>query len=418
MSSTFAPIDAATISALNAGGERALEQIFREHYPWLLERALERLKGENAAAPRLITATVRELWDERDGFHSSAEIEAFFNEELRHRARAIRARMTAVHRFEKAEGVHVAPPTTTPTADQLWAEVAADLHKPQVDPATAAKRRREHRSHEVAEHIQTVTERANWKMPVILIAVAAVVALGAAQIFGKVARADVINQMLGAATAQQVSTRAGQLGSVTLADNSTARLAPETRLVIVESFGTDYRTLTVAGSAVFNVTAGNAEDFEARLGDVSVFSKGGVFSVRDYGEEMTRMVRADSGDLHLMVGGTSHNLKSGEAVSISRTGEITTPDAAVVAQELSWTADRLTLRDVSASTAIQSLWRWYGMDVTLADSSAAARVVSIDVPLGQSQAAIAAVEGAAQLRFELVDRKMIFQSAAAPARRR
>src|SRR5690606_30928526 len=101
MSATFAPIDQATISALNAGGERALEQIFREHYDWILERAYERLKGENAAAPKLIVNTVRELWEERDGFHSSAEIEAFFNEEFRHRSRAIRARMTAVHRFEK-----------------------------------------------------------------------------------------------------------------------------------------------------------------------------------------------------------------------------------------------------------------------------------------------------------------------------
>src|SRR5690606_36263114 len=155
-------------------------------------------------------------WEERDGFHSSAEIEAFCNEEFRHRSRAIRARMTAVHRFEKAEGVHVAPPASPPTADQVWNEIATELHRPVVDPVTAAKRRRENRSHDVAEHIQTVTQRAAWKTPVIIVAVAAVVALATAWWYGQKSRADVINQMLGSAEAMQVNTRAGQLGSATL----------------------------------------------------------------------------------------------------------------------------------------------------------------------------------------------------------
>lgn len=413
MSSTFAPIDAATISALNAGGERALEQIFREHYPWILEKALERLKGENAAAPRLISATVRELWEERDGFHSSAEIEAFFNEELRHRARAIRARMTAVHRFEKAEGVHVAPPSAAPTSDQVWTEIAAELHKPQVDAATVAKRRREHRSEVVAEHIQAVTERANWKTPLIVAVVATFVALGGAYVMNKKSHADVINEMLGSADAQQVTTRAGQLGSVTLADNSTARVGPETRLVIVDEFGSDYRTLNVAGTAVFSVASGNAQEFEARIGDASVFSKGGAFTVRDFADEASRLVRADTGSLRVVTSGGERTLAAGEVLAIDRAGAVSTPDAAIAAQELAWTANRLVIRDVNLAEAVQRLWRWYGMDVTLADSTAALRSISLDVPLESSQAAIAAIEGAAEVRFQWVEGKMTFQSARA-----
>lgn len=413
MSATFAPIDQATISALNAGGERALEQIFREHYPWLLERALERLKGENAAAPKLIVNTMREFWEERDGFHSSAEIEAFFNEEFRHRARAVRARMTAVHRFEKAEGVHVAPPATPPDADQLWTEIAAELHKPVVDAATAAKRRREHRSHEVAEHIHTVTQRAAWKTPAIIAVVATVVALASAWWFGQKSRADVINQMLGAAEARQVNTRAGQLGSTTLSDNSTVQLGPETRLVIVDRFGSDYRTLSVAGTASFSVASGNANAFEARIGDVSVFSDGGAFTVRDYADEMHRIVRADSGSLRVVVAGDERTLAQGSAVTIDRSGAMTDADAATAERELAWTAGRLVMRDVTAADAVQALWRWYGMDVTLTDSTTATRSVSLDVPLGSSQAALSAIEGAAQLRFQWVDGKMTLQ----PARR-
>lgn len=409
MSATFAPIDQATISALNAGGERALEQIFREHYDWILERAYERLKGENAAAPKLIVNTVRELWEERDGFHSSAEIEAFFNEEFRHRSRAIRARMTAVHRFEKAEGVHVAPPASPPTADQVWNEIATELHRPVVDPVTAAKRRRENRSHDVAEHIQTVTQRAAWKTPVIIVAVAAVVALATAWWYGQKSRADVINQMLGSAEAMQVNTRAGQLGSATLADNSTARLGPETRLVIVDRFGGNYRTLSVSGTAAFEVSSGNANEFEARLGDVSVFSSGGAFSVRDYADEMVRTVRAESGALRLEVGGNSRTLAEGSAVTIDRSGTVTEVDAATAERELAWTGGRLVLRNVTVADAMQALWRWYGMDASVTDDAAAGRSVSIDVPLDSRQAAISALEGAAQLRFSYVDGKMTFQ---------
>ena len=105
MPTPFAPIDAETITALNKGDEKALERIFRTHYDVLLERALERLSDEKAAAPRLVASVVRELWEERAGFHSTAEIEGFVNEEFRNRARAVRSRMAAVHRFEKTEGV-------------------------------------------------------------------------------------------------------------------------------------------------------------------------------------------------------------------------------------------------------------------------------------------------------------------------
>lgn len=409
MSSTFSPIDPATISALNAGGERELEQIFREHYAWILERALERLKGENAAAPRLIISTVREFWEERDGFHSSAEIEAFFSEELRHRARAIRARMTAVHRFEKAEGVHVAPPATPPTADQLWTEISAGLHQPLVDVAAAAKKRREHRSHEVAEHISTVAQRGAWKTPVIIATVATIVAVVGAWWLTQSSRAEVVNQLLGSAEAETIDTRAGQTGSAQLSDNSTARLAPETRLIVVPRFGRDYRTLSVAGAAQFTVAPDGAHPFEARLGDITVRSSGGVFTVRDYADEQMRLIRADEGEIEVRLPSGDRNLAAGEALKIGRDGTAEAPSDAEALQGFAWTDARLVLRDVSVEQAAQHFWRWYGMDISVPDSAVAARTLSLSVPLESSQGAIAAVEGAAQVSFAWVDGRMTFQ---------
>ena len=418
MPSSFTPIDPATITALNAGGERALEQIFRANYTFLLEKALERLKGERAAAPRLITATMRELWDERDGFHSSAEIEAFFNEEFRHRARAVRARMAAVHRFEKAEGVAVPPPAEPPTADQLWNEIATALHQPVVDPATAAKRRREHSSHEVAEHINTVAQRGNWRTPAIIVAVATVVALSAAWWASRESRVAMVNELLGSPDAEAITTRAGQVGNATLGDGTGAQIGPETRLVIVPRFGRDYRALSVSGAASFAVAPGGAHDLEARVGDITVRSTGGTFAVRDYADESYRLIRATDGPLRVRTTRGEQTLAAGQALYVPRDGnEARTPTEAEAAQGFGWTEGRLVLRDVTVAAAAQQLWRWYGMDVLVPDSVIAARTLSISAPLESSQAAIAAIEGGASTRFSYVNQQMVF-TAATPARAR
>ena len=61
------------------------------------------------------------------------------------------------------------------------------------------------------------------------------------------------------------------------------------------------------------------------------------------------------------------------------------------------------------SYVVQKLWRWYGMDVTVLDSTKLELPISIDIELGSSQAAISAIETAADLKFEWVDGKMTFQ---------
>jgi ferric-dicitrate binding protein FerR (iron transport regulator) len=393
MSSTFAPVDAATIAGLNAGSEQALEKIFRDNYAWLLDTALVRLKGENAAAPKLLVATVREFWEERDGFHSSAEIEAFFNEEMRHRARAVRSRMAAVHRFEKVEGVHTPPSHAAPSMDAIWNEISTEIHKPIVDAATVAKRRREASAHGVAEHINTVTQRAAWKTPAIIITVATIVALAGSVWFSQRSRAEVITQMLGSADAQLVDARAGQIGSVTLGDQTVARIGPESRLTIVKGFGGEYRTLRVNGTASFAIASGGAQPFDVRLGEVAVTATSGGLTVRDFAEENIRMVRVDSG----------------EALVVDRAGNVSIPDASLVAQELSWTSSRLVINNQPLKDVVQSLWRWYGMDVAVLDSTKLETPISLNVELGSTQDAISAIETAADLKFEWVDGKMTFQ---------
>jgi ferric-dicitrate binding protein FerR (iron transport regulator) len=419
MAQTFPPIDAATIAALNASDEGALERIFRAHHAVLIERANERLKDEPAAAPRLVVATVRELWEEREGFHTSAEIEAFLNEELRHRARAVRARMAAVHRFEKSEGVkgvhHAAP-----TVDQLWAEIRTALHKPPVDAATAAKHRREHAKHDAAEHIGAVGKESSLKGPLVFGGIGLALAVVAMVWMNSASRTTVVSEMLAAAEADAITTRPGQLGSLELSDGTGVRLGAESKLVAVPDFGRKYRTVSLAGSGAFTVPAGSGVPFEARVGEVLVTAggDGGTLSIRDYGDDEFSVIRADAGSARVRSSGGTRELGTGQAVVIARDGSLRDATEEETAEAFAWTEGRLVLRDATVGEVGEGLWRWYGLQVGTPDSAVVARRLSINVPLESSQQAITAVEGGASVRFLWEDNKMVFRDASARPPRR
>ena len=413
MPSTFSPIDPATIAALNAGDERALEQIYRAHHDLLIERATERLKEEPAAVPRLVVAAVRELWEERAGFHSAAEIEVFLHEEFRYRARAIHSRMASVHRFEKTEGVKSAPHVAHPTADQIWADIYAALHKPVVDTATAARDRRERARYDAAGHIKHVGDRESLKVPMIVGGIGIIVVVGALLWMNRTSREAVVVEMLAAAEAEAITTRAGQLGSLALNDGSTARLGPESRLVVVPRFGREYRTLRLTGTGAFTVAPGNEVSFDAHLGDVVVTSEGGAISLRDYADDPFCVIRVEDGSARVRSPVETRSLTAGQSVVVDHDGTMRDATADEVAQAFAWTEGRLVLRDVPASMVASQLSRWFAMQVTIPDSSAAARRVSIDVPLESSQAAISAMERGANLRFVWEDNRMVFRDAGA-----
>jgi ferric-dicitrate binding protein FerR (iron transport regulator) len=412
MSTAFSPIDSATIASLNAGDEAALEKIFRSHYDVLLERALERLQDEKAAAPRLVSAVVRALWDERDGVHSTTEIEGFLNEEFRQRARAIRSRMAAVHRFEKSEGVGAHGTHAPPTADQLWKEIATGLHQPVVDAATAAKNRREQAAHGAAEHMRHATEARNWKLPALLTVVGALCLWGGYTWASKASKVSVITQMLAEADAPQVVTRAGQLGAVSLADSSRARLGADTKIVMVKGFGREYRSASVAGTAAIAVASGNALPLEVRLGDAAVFSDGAEFAVRDFADEPMRFVLAKADGVRVKVGESERTLKSGELIAIPRGGAMRDATAEEATQAFSWLDGKLVLRDVAVRDAMHELFRWYGLDIAVVDTLTLDRKVSLEATLESTKEVIAAMESGAQLKFEWVDNRMTFKDGA------
>lgn len=414
----FAPIDAATIAALKGGDEKALEKIFRAHYDALLDRAKEKLKDEPAAAPRLVAAVVRELWEVRATLSTSTEIEGFFNEELRNRAAAIRQRMRSVHRFEKTEGVGEVAVREAPSPDELWTEIKTAMHQPVLDPAEVAKRRRTQAAHGAASHIANVSAKRSIKTPLIIATIGAIVIVGGIWWADAVGKAATVTQLLAGGDAQMIQTRQGQLGSLPLSDGSTVRLAAESKITLVPKFGQEYRSASLVGSAAITVAPGNPVPLEVRVENVSVKASAGEFAVRKFADDSMVYVAARGDGVLVAVKGAERTLKTGETIVIASDNSIRDATEDEAAQNFGWVDGKLVLRNVTVATAAKKLWRWFAIEVAVTDSAARERVISISVPLESSKAAIEAIAGAGGVVFGYdKDNKMIF-SAPAPTRRK
>jgi ferric-dicitrate binding protein FerR (iron transport regulator) len=420
MPASFPPIDAATLAALNNGDEGALEQIFRSHHEALMANARERLRDDAQAAPRLVAATIRELWEERAGFHSAAEVHGFLNEEVRHRAAAIRSRMAAVHRFEKTEKVQPLKSHEVPSVDAQWGEIVAGLHQPPPDAETASRRRRDHAKHEAAEHIARVAEKRSWKGPLALGLVAAAIGVTAFWWIGKVSKESVVAQMLAAAEADAIATMGGQRGNLTLTDGSAVRLGAESRLVVVPEFGKKYRAARITGTAEVTVAPGVEVPLEVFVGDAVATLGAGVLTVRHYAEDPDlpgTILRVEGGDARVRAASGTRTLASGESVVLEPGGGLRDATAEEAEQAFSWTADELVLHDVSVGDALRHFRRWYGSDVGLADEALRERRVSVIAPLASLRMAITVLEEQAQLRFGWEETRMVLSDAATARRR-
>jgi len=111
--------------------------------------------------------------------------------------------------------------------------------------------------------------------------------------------------------------------------------------------------------------------------------------------------------------GVTRTLKPGEAVVIGRDSTVRDATADESAFAFAWMDGKLVLHDATMRDVRSQLFRWYAVDIALADSSLLDRTVTLDVPLESSQAAITVIESLANLRFEWADRQMIFRDAAA-----
>lgn len=172
--------------------------------------------------------------------------------------------------------------------------------------------------------------------------------------------------------ARQVSTGPGDRTTVRLGDGSLVVLGPGSTLREVEGADDD-RRVALTGSAYFDVAHDEQRPFVVVAGAVETRVLGTTFAVRGYGDGSPVEVVVESGRVRVRpdVAGEGVVLVPGQMGTVTSDGSVTVRSGVDVDARLGWREGRLyfeatPLRDVAAE-----IERWYGIEITIADSSIA-----------------------------------------------
>ncbi len=403
--------------AFAQGDEAAFEHVVRTRFDGLVEKARVGLAEDAAGAPRVAIGALMSAWKDRAQITTPTGVDDYLDEAVQHLAAEERRRRASLHRFESHEGVRpkVDHSHITMSADEAWGEISSRLHVSQEDidahrrEALLAARRH------TREHVDKVANRGVPWVPIIVGAVIMAGIYGGIRYMDKSSAESSIVRALDADEARQLSSRPGQRGSVTLAEESVVQLGAASVLRIPERFGTTLRAVKLDGAGSFTVTPDPKLPFQVRAKGASIVATGTHFVVRAYDDEPGIMVQVKEGSVrvHPVAGAApSENLSAGDVLALADDGSVRQLTQAEVERYFGWTDGVLRLTDLPLAEAVVKLRRWYDLDVELADESLGTRPVTAVLSLESSGEALDAVSKAANVRVDYDDKQMVLRDAA------
>jgi ferric-dicitrate binding protein FerR (iron transport regulator) len=416
MPETLPRIDQEVLAGIRHGNEQALERVFRDRYPGLVQEASAQL-DQPVGIPRVVEGAFRRAWEERATFATPEALDGFLHTAVREGAARERKRLATLHRFEAGAHVHVpAHATPTPTVDEAWSHLVATLHAPPPDPKAAAHAREASR-HAGAEHVAAIAKR---RVPVVPIVLGVIIAaLVVAPLLWATRRGPeaAATRALASSDVRVVSTLPGQQASVTLLDGSRAALGADSKLVIAPDFGSTVRAAKLDGTALFTVAPGNRHPFQVRAGNASVTATGTTFGVRAYPGDDDVTVVAREGSVSVKAAGGTQDVAAGRGLVVTKAGVLRDATAPELDRALGWMEDRLVIADRPLRDALREMSRWYGYDIKVRDTMLLNRPVTVKAGLQSPRDAVAALERSGGLKFDYEDqgRTMVLRDARAPA---
>jgi transmembrane sensor len=192
----------------------------------------------------------------------------------------------------------------------------------------------------------------------------------------------------------------GERRTVTLPDGSRAELAPETRLTF--QIKGDARQLELVGEASFDVVHNAHRPFTVRAAGALTTDVGTRFVVRAYGSDSDVRVLVIEGAVALRrsAGGRSYRVTSGDLGVVAAAGSPRVLPAEPTDPLVLWSSRQLGFKRTPFRLAILDVGRWYNLDVRLADSSLADRLVSGTLPPASADDAIIALANVVGARWE------------------
>lgn len=413
MAVTLPQIDPATVASFHAGDEHALERVFYDRFPGLLEVARVDVEDEARAARVLVNVFLR-AWQERAQMETGAALDGFLERGTHDAALREKGRLAGLHRHDhdgaKTQHRHAVPPTI----DEVWGEIKSALHASATDHEHLREERKSLSKHHAAEHMAAVGKKS--RLPVlalggIVVAALAIMAvvfwIPASKEEGKMSRA------LANESTREINTKSGQRGNLKLDDGTTVTLGADSKLRIPAAFPATLRVVALNGSASFNAASNPELPFHVRAGRVTIEATGTAFDVAAYAADDRVTIRVREGGVMVTAGGKEQAVTAGSAAIVSENGEITTPSAEELASALGWIDGQISITDRPIKEVIPLLRRWYQLDVTVAEKALLERKVTLRAGLDSAKAAMLAMESNGSVIFDFDGKKWVLRDVTA-----
>jgi len=396
------------------GDELALRRAFDHEYSALMASAKSQLGEAESHAPRIVECAFVDAWAARASIGNADELKAFLANQVHHGASRALSRRAAAHRFGTHGGrddVQLASKSnTSPAADaeRSWAEITRAIHTAgpsnEAHAAAASAGR-----HEAAEHMKSVAKRASWKIPVamgVLIVAASVVGIKYLDRLGEDDAA--VQGVKGANLLPLVAATSGQIGSLNLADGTKLRIGPETKVYVGDGFPNQFRAVRVEGTAQFDVAPGKPLPLRVVLKKGQVIATGTSFVVSSYPSDSGFMVLVREGSVTVKSDKLSIPLTANQSVAVRGTTS-ETPTEVQRAEAFSWVDGKFAVTDKPLRDVIESLTRWFNLEIKVPNSKLLDRKATISVALDSSRAAITQVEKSANVQFAYEGETKVFR---------
>ena len=409
MTASLAPIDTQTLAALRADDERALERVFLERYPPLVDEARQALDDPTCAS-YIVERAHLHVWNERKTLDSPSRFSDLLREGMREGIVREKSRRAAAHRLVEHEGGHSRAPradAAVPTPQEAWQHLSARLHPTVADEARSRERSNRSR-HEAAAHIAEM-ERPQSRVPLIAGIVLGALAVAALIFLLNNVNPDAsLSRALASQEASPLISGRGQRARVSLDGVDAIVLGAESRLVVPPRFE-DLRGVGLEGTASFDVPEGQSLIVQA--GGARVIADGAsrfAVSARP-GEEL--VVRVDSGAVAVEAGNESRELTAGQSMAVGVDGTSRDASPELTDAMLAWTGDSLLVSERPLREVLPQLARWYALDLWVADSALLDRPVTLRAGLGSSGAVIKALEESAGVRVQNMNNRLYITDA-------
>jgi ferric-dicitrate binding protein FerR (iron transport regulator) len=202
--------------------------------------------------------------------------------------------------------------------------------------------------------------------------------------------------------------------TITLRDGTQIVLGPATRLRVARQFGSGARAVELDGEALLTVVHDPRRPFVVRTAHAVVRDVGTTFMVRAYADDPLERIVVSEGQVAVAdVGLGTH-----DAASIDGVGHVTVRRGVDLAADLAWVRGGLAFTDAPLRDVVRELARTYGVDVTIADTVLAGKLVTASFGDEPIDAVLNVVTLAVGAHYERHGPSVVIRSGIAPASRR